>query len=92
MSSSKTKTEPVPSSWSFESWPKAVYPGTPSRARHLVRANRDELIAEGVLARVSREIIIIGPRYVRWLEKHTADVAGYQIAPNRPAAEPQAAV
>lgn len=73
---------PVPaslslSSWSVAGWPPTVYPGDAQRGRYLVRAHRDELLRAGALARVGRELVVIGPRYVRWLERRTADVAGY---------------
>lgn len=75
----------IPHSWSIEHWPEHVHPGTPTRARYLVRANRDSLLAAGAISRVGREIVILGGRYSRWLEKNTANVPGYEIAANRPA-------
>ena len=78
------KTTPIPHSWSLETWPREVYPCTTSRARYVIRVHRDELIRAGVLSRVGRELIVLGERYAKWLQLHTADVPGYQIAPNRP--------
>ncbi len=92
MSSIKIKAVAVPHSWSFETWPATVYPGTTSRARYVVRAHRDELIREGALARVGKEIIILGDRYARWLQRHTADVPNYQIAANKPRERPESEV
>jgi len=81
----------IPHSWTIESWPAGVYPNTASRARYVLRANRDELIAAGVLARVGRELVVLGERYSKWLQIHCADVPGYQIAPNQTARDHVAA-
>jgi hypothetical protein len=77
------KSEPLPHSWAIEHWPAHVHPGTPTRARYLVRAHRDELVAAGAIARVGREIVILGERYSKWLERSTSNVPGYEIAANR---------
>lgn len=73
----------LPHSWSIRSWPEAVYPHSPGRARYLVRANADELSRAGALARVGRELVIIGDRYIRWLERRTSAVAGFECPANR---------
>jgi hypothetical protein len=78
--------EPTPHSWDLESWPKHVYPGTTGRARYIVRAHRDELLAAGAISRVGREIVVLGSRYARWLEGQSTRVPGYEIAANRPGA------
>jgi hypothetical protein len=70
-------------SWNTADWPRQVYPNDPERARYIVRANKDSLIAAGAIARVGRELIILGDRYQRWLELHTANVSDFIIAPNR---------
>ena len=77
------KSPPVPHSWTIESWPADIFPRTASRARYVLRAHRDELTAAGALARVGRELVVIGARYAKWIELHTADVSGFEIAPNR---------
>lgn len=74
--------EKAPHSWDLEHWPPHVYPHSENRARYLLRANRDELIAAGVLSRVGREIIVIGERYSRWLEKNTVNVPGFVCPAN----------
>ncbi len=74
---------PVPHSWSLSTWPDDVWPHKTDRARYVVRANRSELLAAGAIARVGREVIVLGDRYSRWLERKSADVPGYEIAPNR---------
>ncbi len=77
----------VPHSWDMEGWPASVFPGTTSRARYIVRSHRDDLLREGAIARVGRELVIFGARYTRWLEKRTSDVPGYVPAPNRKTGE-----
>lgn len=83
MSRSRSVAAEVPHSWDMENWPDFVYPHKTQRARYLVRTYRDELMRDGVMARVGRELVFFGARYVRWLEKHAANVPDYQIAPNR---------
>jgi hypothetical protein len=83
MSRSQNQAAAVPHSWDLEGWPSTVFPGTPSRARYIVRTHRDELMREGALARVGRELVIFGAKYARWLEKRAADVPGFVAAPNR---------
>ena len=73
----------LPHSWSIETWPSAVYPGSPSRARYLVRMHRNELLQAGALSRVGRDLIVLGARYGRWLEKNAANVPGFEVACNR---------
>jgi hypothetical protein len=70
-------------SWAIADWPENVYPGTSSRARYLVRVHRAELLVAGALARVGRDLVIIGPRYERWLQRQAGRVPDFQIAPNR---------
>ena len=77
-----TKT-PHPHSWSVKCWPDHVYPSSPANARYLVRANKDSLILEGALVRVGRELVIIGDRYVRWMQKKGSAVPGYECPANK---------
>ena len=74
---------PVPHSWSLSTWPDDVWPHKTDRARYVVRANRSELLAAGVLTRVGRELVILGDRYGRWLQRKSVDVPGYEVAANR---------
>lgn len=67
----------APHSWDIEHWPESVYPHSEGRARYLLRAYRDELLAAGALTRVGRELVVLGARYARWLERRTAEVPGY---------------
>lgn len=81
----------IPHSWDVEHWPPTVYPHSGHRARYLIRAYRDELIREGVMSRVGRELVFLGARFNRWLEKRAAYVPGYEIAANRKAETAEAA-
>jgi len=67
----------IPHTWDFEHWPPHVYPHSAHRAKYLARAFRDDLIREGVMTRVGRELVFFGARYDRWLQKRRADVPGY---------------
>lgn len=80
----------IPHSWSIETWPSEVWPGSPSKARYLIRSNRDSLILAGVLSRVGRELIVVGKKYARWLEQQSVRVPDYLIAPNAKGEEAQA--
>lgn len=72
-----------PHSWDLEHWPPGIYPHTETRARYIIRAHRDELLAAGALSRVGRELVVVGARYAAWLERRASNVADYEIAPNR---------
>jgi len=76
-------TTSTPHSWSLKDWPQDIYPSTPSKARYLIRAHRDELTAAGALVRVGRELVIIGAPYVRWMQKKGAAVPNYECGANR---------
>lgn len=73
----------IPHSWAISSWPADVYPNDPKRARYLVRAHRDELIAAGALGRVGRELLVYGQRYGKWLESQSSAVVGFECPANR---------
>jgi hypothetical protein len=73
----------IPASWALKSWPPDVYPNGTDRARRVLREHRDELLAAGSLARVGRELVVIGSRYQRWLERRTAHVPVYVCHANR---------
>lgn len=74
----------LPLSWSLTDWPSNVFPNSSRRARQLINAHRDALIEMGALSRPGREIVVLADPYGRWLAKHSARVAGYDLAPNRP--------
>jgi hypothetical protein len=88
----KTPTSRIPTptprlpglaSWSIVNWPEGVYPGSPDRARYLVRTHKGELLHAGALVRVGRELVILGDRYGKWLQRRAADVATYECNANR---------
>ena len=70
-------------SWPLKNWPSTVYPNDPDRATYMVRANRDELVREGALVRVGRELVIIGDKYIRWMQKKGSAVPGYECPANK---------
>lgn len=79
----KTNAEAAPHSWSINTWPAGVYPGNTEKARYFVRTHHDELFAAGALTRPGRELVVIGARYVRWLEGHVVRVPGYDTGAAR---------
>jgi hypothetical protein len=81
MPKTRTAAAPAPHSWDLEHWPSNVYPHSESRARWLLRAHRDELLAAGALTRIGREIVVLGARYSRWLESKSHDVPGFVAIP-----------
>lgn len=85
MPKSQLTANVAPHSWDIEHWPADVWPHSEGRARYVIRANKDELIAAGCLSRVGREIVVLGAKYTKWLEKQSANVPGYEIAANRQA-------
>lgn len=83
MPSRKPLATEAPHSWDMEHWPEHVWPHTRDRARYVVRLYRDDLVREGALSRVGRELVFFGARYSRWLEKRAALVPDFEIAANR---------
>lgn len=86
-----SSAQEAPHSWDLEHWPPAVYPHTEGRARYMLRAYRDQLMAAGALVRVGRELVVIGDRYTRWLQMQAANVPGYESNANRRPEEATAA-
>jgi hypothetical protein len=72
-----------PHSWSLKTWPPDIYPNSPSKARYVLRAHKNELISEGALTRIGRELVVIGDPYVRWMQKRVAAVPGYECPANK---------
>jgi hypothetical protein len=85
---SRNLVHPVPHSWSIRAWPAGVYPNDPKRGLYLVREHKSDLLASGALSRIGRELVVIGHRYSRWLERNASRVPEYEIAPNRPRTNP----
>jgi hypothetical protein len=77
-------------SWSLNDWPPDVYPGTSSKARYIVRVHRDELVKCGALARVGRDLVLLGDRYAKWLQRRSSQVPEFECAPNRTKAPAEA--
>jgi hypothetical protein len=77
------KAVALPHSWSLKDWPSAVFPHTESRARYLVRKRLPELMQHRAVARVGRELVVIGAKYDKWLQKQTAAVVGFECNANR---------
>lgn len=73
----KINAEAAPHSWSIETWPPHVYPGSTERARYFVRVHKQELFAAGVLTRPGRELVIVGARFCKWLESKVSDVTAF---------------
>lgn len=73
----------LPHSWNINAWPADVYPGSPEKGRYMVRAQRDALVREGALVRVGRELVIIGDRYARFLQKGAGRVAEFECPANK---------
>lgn len=77
------KISPIPHSWALTEWPEHVYPHDASKARYILRANRDSLVAIGALTRIGRDLVVFGAGYNQWLHLQAGKVAGFDIAPNR---------
>jgi hypothetical protein len=87
MSGKSAPAQPIPHSWTIDTWPVGVYPGSPSRARYIFRMHREALLTQGAVARVGRDLVFFGSNYHKWLERQRSNVADFKIAPNaRPAA------
>jgi hypothetical protein len=78
----KPATNAITASWAIGSWPAHIYPHEPGKARYLIRAHRIELLEAGALSSVGREIVVLGNRYQKWLEKQAVRIPGY-AAPTR---------
>jgi hypothetical protein len=72
-----SNAQAAPHSWSIETWPAHVYPGSTERARYFVRVHKDELFKAGALTRPGRELVIVGHRYCRWLERKATRVPDF---------------
>jgi len=79
---SRSPVPVVPHSWSIADWPPSVYPNDPKRGRYLIREHKADLLASGVLVRVGRELVIMGARYQRFLERQASRVPDYECAAN----------
>lgn len=78
-----TANSKVPHSWTIAKWPEHIYPHTPKKARYVLRSQRDSLLREKALVRIGRELVVIGDRYNRWMQKRVIDVPGYECPANK---------
>jgi hypothetical protein len=83
MPAAKPTAELAPHSWDFEHWPQIVWPHSEGRARYVMRAYHDELMQAGAISRVGREIVFLGSKYTRWLERRRAEVPGFSVGAAR---------
>ena len=67
----------VPATWQIASWPQDVWPFTPSKARTVLRFNRDELTRCGALVRPGQQLVVMGAPYLSWLQKKSDRVNDY---------------
>ena len=65
-------------SWSVTDWPADIWPHRAGKARYVLRVHRDQLMQHGALARIGRELVVIGSRYEKWLQRQAANVPGYE--------------
>jgi hypothetical protein len=87
----KSSAAVAPHSWSIETWPTTVYPGSPERARYFIRVHKSELFAAGALTRPGRELVVIGARFTRWLEAQVVKVPEFNTGAARVGRKPLAA-
>ncbi len=73
----------VPHSWAIRDWPSEIFPSSSDSARWLIRCRKPDLVAAGALVRIGRQLVVIGSRYARWLERQASEVPDFEIAPNR---------
>lgn len=69
-------------SWAITDWPEGVYPGDPSRGRYIVRRHRLELLQAGAITRIGRDLVVLGDRYERWLQRKSTEVLNYECPAN----------
>jgi hypothetical protein len=84
MAKTATTIPQLPYSWTFNTWPAEVWPHSGSRARHLVKQHSGELRAAGALTRPTKEMVILGVGYGKWLASRANRVVEFEVAANRP--------
>jgi hypothetical protein len=80
----RQETVVVPHSWRLVDWPKDIYPGSYVRGRRICRAYRSELVSEGALTRIGRELVVMGAGWSRWMAKQAGKVLEFDVGANRP--------
>jgi hypothetical protein len=83
MTEQRTRSPKLPHSWGIADWPAEIFPNSPERARYFVRENRRSLLEANALARVGRQLVVLGEPFDKWLRRQGRRVPGYTIAPNR---------
>jgi hypothetical protein len=74
----------VPHSWRSTEWPSTIYPCSASRAKYILRAHRDELVAAGALTRIGRDLVVLGAAYSSWLQRQSGRVSEFKpMTPRR---------
>lgn len=80
----------LPHSWSLSTWPAAVWPNEPRRARWVLRSHRSELMEAGALSRSGKTLIVLGRGYARWLSRRVVNVADFESNnPNLRSGDPE---
>jgi len=82
---------PLPSSWRARAWPPSVFPNEQRPADYIVRRYKEQLERCGALARVGRDLIVIGQGYAVFLAQNMDRVSGYVAGPQQAAARAQEA-
>jgi hypothetical protein len=59
--------QPMPNSWLLKEWPQGVAPGSTKKARYILRRYKKELIANGAVARIGRDVTFLGQGYAAFL-------------------------
>jgi hypothetical protein len=70
-------------SWLVKQWPENIAPGNPVAARAFIRRNRPALIRCGALARVGKDLVVLGAGWAAFLAVSMRNVEGYQCPGNR---------
>jgi len=71
-------SDAIPHSFDLKHFDSRLFPNDPKRARWIARIYRNELVAAGAIARVGKSLVIITPKYLRWLERKTVEVGDFQ--------------
>jgi hypothetical protein len=79
----KFEVEKVPHSWELKNWPANVWPHHGEKVRWLINSKRNELMKAGALVRPGRNLVVLGPQFLGWLQRQSNRVDGFAIAPNR---------
>jgi hypothetical protein len=73
-------------SWDLPTWPANIWPNSPKRAAWILRTHRSDLLECGALSRIGKRLVVLGPGYRRFLNRHIGDVVGFES--NLPTRQP----